>query len=183
MAHDHGHAHAHADAGHGSADDQYRETPLGAGYEHTDANSRIIARFIVWLIVAAVIIHVGLALLFSLFAEQRVERADPRYPLAATRGNQASLDQEVERFPEPRLERFPRENIMNFRSGEEETLQGYGWVDKDAGVVHIPIHDAMRLVLERKMLQSRPQESAAPPASSLMPSDASAGRTMERRRQ
>jgi hypothetical protein len=183
MAHDH--AHAHSDTGgHRTSDDEYRETPPGAGYEHTDANSWIIAKFLVWLVVAAVIIHFGLALLFNLFVEQRVERADPRYPLAAQEGERRSPEQEVERIPEPRLQRFPREDFMNFRLSEEGKLQRYGWVDKDAGTVHIPIHDAMRLMLERKMLDSRPQEPAAgTPAPSGMPSDASAGRTMERRRQ
>jgi hypothetical protein len=28
-------------------------------------------------------------------------------------------------------------------------LNGYGWVDRDAGVVHIPIDEAMRLMVER----------------------------------
>jgi len=180
MAHDH--ARTHADlVGHASPDDQYRETPHGAGYEHTDANSSIIWRFLIWLVVAAVIIHIGLALLFNLFAEQRVERTDPRYPLAVTPGERRAPEQEVERFPEPRLQRFPREDIMNLRLAEESALQGYGWVDKDAGTVHIPIHEAMRLVLERKMLQSRPQDGSTP-APSAAPSDASAGRTNERPR-
>jgi hypothetical protein len=85
--------------------------------------------------------------------------------------------------PEPRLQRFPREDIMNFRTNEEAVLQNYGWVDKNAGTVHIPIHDAMRLMLERKALPSRPQDPSQAPASSLIPSDASAGRTWERRRQ
>jgi hypothetical protein len=170
------HAHHDAAAAHTSPEDQYRETPPGAGHEHTDANSWIIAKFMIWLTVAAVIIHVGLGLLFNLFVEQRVERTDPRYPLAASEGPRVP--------PEPRLQRFPREDIMNFRLGEEAALQQYGWVDKGAGTVHIPIHDAMRLMLERKMLQSRPQDpDAAPPAPSALPSDASAGRTMERRRQ
>jgi hypothetical protein len=86
----------------------------------------------------------------------------------------------VERFPEPRLQRFPREDIMNFRVGEESALQGYGWVDKAAGTVHIPIHDAMRLMLERKTLQSRPQDPSQPPPLSLAPSDATAGRMVEK---
>jgi hypothetical protein len=182
MAHEH--AHAHSDrAGHASPDDQYRETPAAAGYEHTDANSWIIAKFLLWLVVAAVVIHFGIALLFNLFVEQRVERTDPRYPLAVQEGERTPA-QDVERIPEPRLQRFPREDFMNFRLGEETKLQRYGWVDKDAGTVHIPIHDAMRLMLERKMLQARPQDPAAQaPPPSAIPSDASAGRTMERRRQ
>jgi hypothetical protein len=173
MAHDH--AHAHHDAGHGSPDDQYRETPPGAGYEHTDAAPSIVVKFVAWLAVSAVVIHLGLWLLFNLFVEQRVERTDPRYPLAATVNR--TPEQEIERIPEPRLQRFPRQDVMTFRTGEENTLQHYGWMDKDAGTVRIPIHDAMRLVLERKLLQSRPQ-TPAEAASPMIPSEASGGRTM-----
>jgi hypothetical protein len=169
--------HVHHDAvGHTSADEQYLRTPAGAGYEHTDASVWLIAKFLMWLGVAAAIIHVGLALLFNLFVEQRVERADPRYPLAAGEGPRTP--------PEPRLQRFPREDLLNFRLGEEAVLQQYGWIDKNAGTVHIPIQDAMRLTLERKLLTSRPQDPAqAPAAAGALPSDASAGRTLERRGQ
>jgi hypothetical protein len=172
----------HNGAAHTSTEDQYRETPPGAGYEHTDANSSILWRFLFWLTVAAVIIHLGIAVLFNLFVEQRVERTAPRYPLAAPQGERLSPAQEVDRIPEPRLQRFPRADIMNFRLGEDAALQGYGWVDKAAGTVHIPIQDAMRLMLERKMLESRPKDPAQPPPAALIPSDASAGRTVERRR-
>jgi hypothetical protein len=167
------HVHHHRAAAHASAEDEYGATPPGAGHEHTDANTWILWRFIFWLIVAAVIIHIGLAILFNLFVAQRVERTDPRYPLAA--------DEAPRVPPEPRLQQFPREDIMNFRAGEEAVLQGYGWVDKNAGTVHIPIQDAMRLLLERKALSSRPQDPAQPGPASSLPSDASAGRTMERR--
>ena len=175
--------HVHHDgAAHRTVDDQYLETPSGAGYEHTDANSSVLWRFLFWLTVAAVIIHLGLALLFNLFVEQRVERTHPRYPLAAPQGAAPSPEQAIERIPEPRLQRFPRADIMNFRVAEEATLQGYGWVDKTAGTVHIPVHEAMRLMLERNMLQSRPQDPAQQPPAALVPSDAAAGRTMERER-
>jgi hypothetical protein len=162
----------HRDAvGHASADDQYLETPSGSGYEHTDASVFIIVKFILWLAVAAVVIHIGLGLLFQMFATSRVERTEPRFPLAAS--------EEPRLPPEPRLQRFPREDILRFRLGEEATLQSYGWIDKSAGTVHIPIQDAMRLVLERKLLPSRPQPPAQDPK--LVPSDASAGRAMEKR--
>jgi hypothetical protein len=162
----------HDAAVHGSPDDQYRETPIGAGHEHTDANIWIIAKFLLWLAVAAVVIHFGLALLFGLFVEQRVEKVDPRYPLATAEGERVP--------PEPRLQRFPREDILRLRTGEEGVLNNYGWVDQKTGAVHIPIHDAMRLVLERRMLKSR--ETAAAPDTGMIPADSSAGRTHERRR-
>ena len=55
-------------------------------------------------------------------------------------------------------------------------------MNREAGMVHIPIDEAMRLTLERGLLSSRPAgEGQTTPG--LMPADASAGRTMERRRQ
>lgn len=165
--------HMHRDVGgHRSADDQYLATPSGAGYEHTDASVYIIVKLVMWLVVAAVVIQIGLALLFDAFAARRVERTEPRFPLAAR--------EEPLMPPEPRLQRFPREDILNFRMREEEALKSYGWIDKGAGAVRIPIQDAMRLVLERKMLPSRP--AATTPEPMVMPSDSSAGRTMETRR-
>lgn len=162
--------------GHTSADDQYVDTPPGAGYEHTDASVRIVVRFLFWLAVAAVVIHVGLGMLFNLFVERRTERGEPRYPLAAT--------ERAPQPPEPRLQRFPREELMRFRLGEEDVLNGYGWVDRNAGTVHIPITEAMRLMLDRQLLQSRPpQEGAQAQPPGMMPADSSAGRTLERRRQ
>jgi hypothetical protein len=125
----------------------------------------------VWLGVSAVVIHVGLWFLFEAFAARRVERAEPRFPLAAQEGPRLP--------PQPRLQQFPRQDVMNFRLGEEATLRTYGWIDKQAGTVRMPIEDAMRLVLERRMLHSRPQQPLDP---ALSPSDASAGRVMERRR-
>jgi hypothetical protein len=160
----------HDPVGHTSADDQYRETPLDAGYEHTDAGVWGIVKFLLALAAAAVIIHFGLAYLFTVFVDQRVERTAPRYPLAITEGERLP--------PEPRLQRFPREDILNFRLGEETLLHNYGWADKETGTVQIPIQDAMRLMLERKMLRSRPE---AGPDPELMPADASAGRTMVKR--
>lgn len=161
----------HDPIGHTSADDQYLETPAGGGYEHTDASVRLIVRFMLWLGVAAVIIHVGLALLFELFVTQRVERTEPRFPLAAQEGQRLP--------PEPRLQQFPREDILRFRTGEDETLRTYGWIDRDAGTVRMPIQDAMRLMLERKTLASRPPPQGNEPQ--MVPSDASGGRTLVRR--
>jgi hypothetical protein len=57
-------------------------------------------------------------------------------------------------------------------------------MNKDAGIVHIPIEDAMRLTVDRGLLPSRaPAEGQALETLGMMPSDASAGRLMERRRQ
>ena len=161
--------------GHASPDHEYRETPPGSTYEHTDANVWIIARFLFWLAISAVLIHVGLGLLYALLIERAEETGDPRYPLVATQGERLP--------PPPRLQQFPTNDVYRFRIGEQAFLEGYGWMNKEAGIVHIPIEEAMRLTLERG-LPSRPPVAGQPlETPGMMPSDASAGRMMERRRQ
>ena len=163
----------HDVVGHASPDHEYQETPPGSTYEHTDANVWIIVKFMFWLAVSAVIIHVGLGLMYALLIEQAMETGEQRYPLAAAQGERLP--------PTPRLQQFPHNELYQFREGEESFLEGYGWMNKDAGVVHIPIEDAMRLAIERG-LPSRSAEGGLP-TPGLMPSDASSGRTLERRRQ
>jgi hypothetical protein len=48
--------------------------------------------------------------------------------------------------PEPRLQTTPAEDLAEMRAREEATLHGYGWGDRVAGVVRIPIERAMELV-------------------------------------
>lgn len=147
----------------GKADDQYAATPPGAGYEHTDAHVGPILKFLLWLALSAVVIHLGLGLLFRVFVSQRVESTLRRYPLTSSGVRKVP--------PEPRLQENPRADILEFRTAEERVLNGYGWVDKGAGTVHIPIDHAIELTLKRG-LPTR-SEPAVP---GRMPSDASGGR-------
>ncbi len=48
--------------------------------------------------------------------------------------------------PEPRLQETPALDLARFRAKEDETLSTYGWVDRQAGVVRIPIERAMEIV-------------------------------------
>ena len=157
------------------ADAQYAETPPGAGYEHTDASVWTIVKFGFWLMVSAVVVHVGLGFAYAMMIDRAMETAEPRYPLAA--------NQPVQLPAAPRLQQFPENEIYEFRLAEEQRLHNYSWVDRTAGVVHIPIDDAMRLVLERG-LPSRSQDPAiTPDTPGMFASDSSSGRVMERRRQ
>jgi hypothetical protein len=172
MAHDVAH---HDHAHHASADDEYRETPPGSTYEHTDANVWVTAKFLLWLAISAIIIHFGIGVLYELMIRQSMELEQP-YPLAQ--------GQEDQLPPAPRLQQFPANEYYQFRVGEEALLREYGWMNREAGQVHIPIDQAMRLTLERGVLQSvAPDPSVPVTQPGLIPADSSAGRTMERRRQ
>ncbi|MEQ1572820.1 MAG: hypothetical protein ABL993_01105 [Vicinamibacterales bacterium] len=157
------------------ADAQYFETPPGAGYEHTDASVWTIVKFGFWLTVSAVVIHVGLGFMYSMLKDQAMERSAPRYPLAS------NVDPALP--AQPRLQQFPRNEIYEFRVKEEMVLHGYGWADKAAGTVRIPIDQAMRLSLERGLPARAQEPGLTPETPGLFASDSSAGRVMERRRQ
>jgi hypothetical protein len=45
--------------------------------------------------------------------------------------------------PAPILEVDPERNLTTFRQREDTQLRSYGWVDRAAGTVHIPIERAM----------------------------------------
>lgn len=48
----------------------------------------------------------------------------------------------------PVLQVSPRLDLEEFRRREEAELNSYGWVNRTAGIVRVPIDQAMNLVLE-----------------------------------
>jgi hypothetical protein len=46
--------------------------------------------------------------------------------------------------PGPRLQTNPAADLARFRAEEEKRLNGYFWLDRDKGLVHIPIRQAMK---------------------------------------
>jgi|SwirhisoilCB2_FD_contig_71_5595330_length_594_multi_2_in_0_out_0_1 hypothetical protein len=48
--------------------------------------------------------------------------------------------------PVPTLEVDPERDLTTFRQREDAQLRSYGWVDRAAGTVHIPIERAMDLM-------------------------------------
>jgi hypothetical protein len=58
--------------------------------------------------------------------------------------------------PQPRLQTNPPDDLAQFRVDEDKQLNSYYWVDKDKGIVHIPISAAMRIVA-RKGIEGFPR--------------------------
>jgi hypothetical protein len=167
----------HHHAAHAGPDDEYLSTPEGAGHEHTDANVWLIVQFAIWLTASALLTHGLMWGMFEFFVTNRNDTAPAaEFPLAA---------QQERRLPAgPRLQAIPANEIFEFRQRENAELSEYGWVDRNAGTVRIPIEEAKELLLQRG-LPSRPAASEGPTGTdpaALMPADSSSGRTMERRR-
>ena len=110
-------------------------------HETSDVNIRAILGFGVGLIVVAAVIHILVWALFVYFNAREARQPQPAYPLAVQRENRLP--------PEPRLQTNPREDLRELRVAEDEMLTTYGWVDRNAGVVRIPIDEAMKLTIQR----------------------------------
>jgi len=59
--------------------------------------------------------------------------------------------------PQPRLQVAPSLDLRKKRAQAELLLNSYGWVDKQAGVIHIPIEQAMKQVAQRGLPVTEPQ--------------------------
>ena len=110
-------------------------------HEGSDVNFRGILAFAGGLLVVAVVIHLLIYVLFGYFQRREDVKTVAEYPLAAQQRNRQP--------PEPRLQTNPRQDLADLRANEEQQLTGYGWVDKNAGIVRIPIDAAMKLTLQR----------------------------------
>lgn len=124
----------------------------GVHYEKTDVDEGAITR--VAIVLAVVTILSGLAVLgfFHLLSSRAAGLDAPPPPLGRMEPGRKP--------PEPRLQEKPTLDVDQLRAEEREVLDHYGWVDESAGIVRIPIDEAMRIVAERGL----PVRAAASPA-------------------
>jgi hypothetical protein len=146
---------------------QYGPTPADAQHEHTDIEPGIATRFAVWLAIAMLISVAIVYGTFWLFEGREVAagQSAQQFPLAVG---------QVREPQGPRLQTQPFKDIYMLRQAENEKLQSYGWVDQSAGVVRVPVEDAMRILSERGAIKSATQ---APDGLNQVVEDSSAGRT------
>lgn len=113
------------------------QTEPRPGHESRDMSVRAVALFALGLIVALVLVHFAASGMYQYFAS-RPSHYPPPSPLAETN----------EQFTGPRLLVNQSVDMEKLRASEEAALHSYGWVDRDHGVVHIPIDRAMDLLAQ-----------------------------------
>jgi len=108
------------------------------GHELSDLRPRAIAIFLVVLGVMIIGVLVVSAWIYDYSASRLARMEVPPSPLAKNVPP-----------PGPRIQVFAPKEMQEFRAEEDATLNSYGWVNRAAGVVRIPIDRAMQLLAER----------------------------------
>jgi hypothetical protein len=134
-------------------------------HEESDVPVRPLFWAIGIFIVFAIVTHLALAALYRGFVKSEKKRMDPPATQVAR-----PADAYVPRN-QPLLQPFPRgtdptkatpvTDLAEMRSAEDKALHTYGWVDRQKGVVRIPIDVAKQLVVQRGF----PPAMAPPPPS------------------
>jgi hypothetical protein len=60
------------------------------------------------------------------------------------------LPRDLDKIPPPRLQESEPVDLVKLRQAEDFLLNRYGWIDRDKGIVHIPVEEAMRLLADPK---------------------------------
>ena len=113
--------------------------PERHGHERTDLPIRPIVLGAVGLAVLAAVVQLILVLQLADLRRDRAREVPPPSPIAAAA---------PEEPPAPRLQTSPASDLAALRTEEQAVLESYGWQDRSAGVVRIPIERAMALVAE-----------------------------------
>ena len=102
-----------------------------AAHEGRDVGPRFIAGAFALLIVSLAVITLSVLWLFPMPSLDRTLRGS------------------LPTYPQPHLQPSPRQEMQRFRAEEMLELNTYGWIDKQHGIVHLPIDVAMDEIAKR----------------------------------
>lgn len=106
-------------------------SPNGAGHEHREASVRLIVSSLAGLAVVTFFVFVLVVGVFRYFYDVNKTGEARREPVIP---------------PRPRIEVAPYEELQQMRVRENHILNTYAWVNKDGGVVRVPIDRAIDLL-------------------------------------
>jgi hypothetical protein len=123
--------------------------PVGAvtGHETSDASVRLIVIVLAFLAAGTAVVGFLVYGIFVYLADHPL-RTSPPNPLAETARQQFP--------PAPRLAVQPALELHDLHAEEDSLLSTYGWTNKNAGIVRIPIDRAMDLAMQRGFVTKAP---------------------------
>jgi hypothetical protein len=117
------------------ADERNRQ---GSGHQKSDINVRVVTWAAIGLMISVMAVCVTVGGLFSLFKRQYRSVSAP-----------SGITIPGRLPPAPRLQTNPTADLQQLLNADNAKLNSYGWIDKSAGVIRIPIDRAMDLLAQR----------------------------------
>jgi hypothetical protein len=114
------------------------DMPESPAHETRDVVFRPIVAAAIGLAALIVVAAVGMDRLFDHFATREAAESAPESPLAASLAPRLP--------PAPRLQSAPIKDLDELRAAEDEILTRYGWVDRERGIVRIPVERAIEIL-------------------------------------
>ena len=152
------------------------------GHEQSDVNIKLIVAFGAFLFLCGIAVH---ATLWGMYQgldkwkerndpapnpmleatrQQQGSPAEPHEPMSqSAESTQDTLKRIVTTFPEPRLQPDEARDLHNFLRREDEVMSEYAYIDKNSGIVRIPVERAMQLLAQRGLPHVAPGPVKAAP--------------------
>jgi hypothetical protein len=105
-------------------------SPNGAGHDKTEVSVPFIVVSLAVLLVGTFLVALLVVGIFRFFSHTY-------QPQESAKQSQAQIP------PEPRIEVEPWQQLLSVHAREDHVLTSYAWVDRQGGVVRIPINQAM----------------------------------------
>jgi hypothetical protein len=134
------------------------------GFEQTDVNVIAVGKFAIGLVLVTILVMGLIVAVFNV--------------LKTLEGGEAVSVDPTKVFPDPQLQKTPIPDLRAVRAAEDETLNSYGWVDQQKGVVRIPINQAMDLLVKKGLPVSPSAQTGAEGVS--VPTESGLGPKMQR---
>ena len=109
------------------------------GHERTDAPAGPLAQVGIAMAVLVLFSFIGMVILFKVLAYYQPMLTDAPHPLSDLRSVST----------EPRLQIDPPKQKFELKQIEENVLTTYDWVDREEGIVRIPVNRAIEILAER----------------------------------
>lgn len=149
-------------------------TSLHDGFEHEDLTPKGPFYFMAGLVLLGIVIYLIAFGIYRFLDSYQTAHQPAVSPLVTPEADTRIMThEETQTFPQPRLEENERTQLRSFIEDQDQKLATYNWVDKDKGILRIPIDRAMELIAKRGLpvhpegassAQSAEKTSAAQPS-------------------
>jgi hypothetical protein len=112
-------------------------------FEDSDINARYVVLTGIGVLVFMYVVALIVNLPFRHFAHLRAKESPPPLPITAKSVHGVYLP------PEPRLQPDPDRDLQEYMAAQNSKLNSYAWINRQTGIVSIPIDKAKDLIVQR----------------------------------